>query len=69
MQHSITVGGLLLCIVLLIGTLVFVFGVAAFFASGMSDSPSAAESSGKTGCIALLIGGVIIGTSLFNLLG
>ena len=56
MNHTVTVGGLLAAIVILIGLGVGVFGCLAFMAGGMSDAPEAGDAAGRTGCICMAIG-------------
>jgi predicted outer membrane lipoprotein len=57
MNHAITLGGLLLSIGLLGGVLTCAFGVLSLFANMMADAQG---DGGKGGCIALIVGAVLV---------
>lgn len=68
MNHSVTIGGLLDGIGALIGLALLAIGLLAVLAAGMSDSPSAGDSAGKTGCACLLAGAAVLALCIWGLL-
>lgn len=57
MNHTITVGGLLLAVGVMGGLLAALFGALMFFAAGMSDAGD--DGTGGKGC-ALFAGGLVV---------
>lgn len=68
MNHSITVGGLLLTLGLIAGLLTVCIGALATFAGGMSDDPTAGADASRTGCFIFIAGALLFGASLWGLL-
>lgn len=67
MNHSITIGGLLLGIGVVIGLGTLAFGFLRFIAGGMSDAPQLGDDEGKKGCATAIVGLVIVVGCLIGL--
>jgi hypothetical protein len=68
MNHSITVGDILLTLGLVLGGLGMGLGALAAFAGGMSDAPEAGAEASKQGCIGFVVSAVVFGGCLYGLL-
>jgi hypothetical protein len=60
MNHTITIGGLLLSAGVLAGLAMTGCGALAIFAGGMSDNPGAGADASKQGCILALVGAALL---------
>ena len=67
MDHTVTVGNLLLIAGLVVSLLVTGFGALMVFAGGMSSNPSAGDEASKRGCVVFLIGLVVFLFCLWTL--
>jgi hypothetical protein len=68
MNHSITLGGLLLTLMLVGGLGMAGIGLLMIFAGGMSDAPEAGADASRQGCLVALVGLVLSGLALWGLL-
>ncbi len=67
MNHTITIGGLLLALGLLAGVAIVGFGLLAYFAAGMSDNGEASADAERSGCKFLIIGAALAAASIYGL--
>lgn len=68
MSHTITVGGLLLVLAIIVGLAFSAVGALMIFAGGMSDAPAAGDSASRQGCFVSAIGVVLLVGGAWGLL-
>lgn len=67
MDQTITVGDVLNVVGVLAGMAILGIGFLVSFAAGMASAPD--EGAGRKGCIAMLVGALLLGWALWRLIG
>lgn len=68
MDHTITVGGILLSLAVLVGLAMAAIGGLMAFAGGMSDAPAEGAAASKQGCFVFCLGCALVVGGIWGLL-